>query len=519
MWLAHDYNLQKPHQMKTVFVLLDSLNRNAMEPYGSQTVHTPNFTRFQQRAVTFDNHFVGSLPCMPARRDLHTGRSHFLHRSWGPLEPFDDSFPEIMKQNSVYTHLVTDHHHYFADGGATYHQRYSSWELVRGQAIDRWKAEVAPDLETLKSDFHPIQRHRTNYMINRQFMVDEGEYCSPQLFKLANEFLQRNHQSDNWLLQLECFDPHEPFHAPPRFRDKYKTSYNGPILDWPIYDQVKESPEEIAELRANYAALVTMTDEYFGKLLYIFDQYDLWSDTALVLTTDHGFLLGEHDWWAKNRMPVYDEIAHIPLMIYHPDFAGEGGTRRHALTQTTDLMPTLLDMAGLEIPGDVSGYSLLPVLGGEGGNRESVIFGYFGAAVNVCDGRYSYFRYPALPGAESLHEYTLMPTRMAARFSIRDLSGATLHPSFSFTKGVPVLKLDPKTNDEGQPVEVQGIGFEDWRSALYDLNNDPRQTTPLNRPEIEMHLCQQIVENMARLDAPYEAYRRFGLQAPGEASQ
>ena len=503
--------------MKTVFVLLDSLNRNAMEPYGSQTVHTPNFTRFQQRAVTFDNHFVGSLPCMPARRDLHTGRSHFLHRSWGPLEPFDDSFPEIMKQNSIYTHLVTDHHHYFADGGATYHQRYSSWELVRGQAIDRWKAEVAPDLETLKSDFHPIQRHRTNYMINRQFMVDEGEYCSPQLFKLANEFLQRNHQSDNWLLQLECFDPHEPFHAPPRFRDKYKTSYNGPILDWPIYDRVKESPEEIAELRANYAALVTMTDEYFGKLLNIFDQYDLWSDTALVLTTDHGFLLGEHDWWAKNRMPVYDEIAHIPLMIYHPNFAGEGGTRRHALTQTTDLMPTLLDMAGLEIPADVSGHSLLPVLGGEGGNRESVIFGYFGAAVNVCDGRYSYFRYPALPGAESLHEYTLMPTRMTARFSIRDLSGATLHPSFSFTKGVPVLKLDPKTNDEGQPVEVQGMGFEDWRSALYDLNNDPRQTTPLNRPEIEMHLCQQIVENMARLDAPYEAYRRFGLQAPGEA--
>ena len=505
--------------MKTVFVLLDSLNRNAMEPYGSQTVHTPNFTRFQKRAVTFDNHYVGSLPCMPARRDLHTGRSHFLHRSWGPLEPFDDSFPEIMKQNNVYTHLVTDHHHYFADGGATYHQRYSSWELVRGQAIDRWKAEVAPDLETLKSDFHPIQRHRTNYMINRQFMVDEGEFCSPQLFKLANEFLQRNHQSDNWLLQLECFDPHEPFHAPPRFRDKYKTSYNGPILDWPIYDRVKESPEEIAELRANYAALVTMTDEYFGKLLDIFDQYDLWSDTALVLTTDHGFLLGEHDWWAKNRMPVYDEIAHIPLMIYHPDFAGEGGTRRRALTQTTDLMPTLLDMTGLETPTDVTGHSLLPVLGGEGGNRESVIFGYFGAAVNVCDGRYSYFRYPTLAGAESLHEYTLMPTRMTARFSIRDLSGATLHPSFSFTKGVPVLKLDPKTNDEGQPVEVQGMGFEDWRSALYDLNTDPRQKTPLTRPEIEMHLCQQIVENMARLDAPYEAYRRFGLQAPGEASQ
>ena len=142
--------------MRIVFVLLDSLNRNAMAPYGSEVVHTPNFTRFQERAITFDNHYVGSLPCMPARRDLHTGRSHFLHRSWGPLEPFDDSFPELLKQNGVYSHLITDHHHYFADGGATYHQRFSSWELIRGQAIDRWKAEVEPDFDSLKSQHHPV---------------------------------------------------------------------------------------------------------------------------------------------------------------------------------------------------------------------------------------------------------------------------------------------------------------------------------------------------------------------------
>ena len=181
-------------------------------------------------------------------------------------------------------------------------------------------------------------------------------------------------------------------------------------------------------------------------------------------------------------------------------------------------MPTLLDMAGLAIPPDVTGHSLMPVLGGEDGKRDSVIFGYFGAAVNVCDGRYSYFRYPTVSGAESLHEYTLMPTRMTTRFSIRDLLGATLHPSFSFTKGVPVLKLDPKTDDEGQPVEVQGMGFEDWQSALYDLETDPGQTTPLNNPEIETHLCQQIIANMALIDAPQEAYWRFGLQARGETA-
>ncbi|RUV31020.1 sulfatase, partial [Mesorhizobium sp. M1A.T.Ca.IN.004.03.1.1] len=76
--------------MRTVFVLFDSLNRLALECYGGQGIPTPNFNRFAERAITFDRHYVGGLPCMPARRDLHTGRLTFMHRSWGPLEPFDN---------------------------------------------------------------------------------------------------------------------------------------------------------------------------------------------------------------------------------------------------------------------------------------------------------------------------------------------------------------------------------------------------------------------------------------------
>ena len=129
--------------MKAVFILLDSLNRNALKSYSEKSsISTPNFKRFEERCVTFDNHYVGSLPCIPARRDIHTGRINFLHRSWGPLEPFDDSFPEILKNNEIYSHIITDHHHYFADGGATYHQRYSSWELVREHEPPRHRARM-----------------------------------------------------------------------------------------------------------------------------------------------------------------------------------------------------------------------------------------------------------------------------------------------------------------------------------------------------------------------------------------
>ena len=167
--------------MKTIFVLFDSLVRNALECYGGSAVATPQFKRFAQRAVTFDNHYVGSLPCMPARRDLHTGRLNFLHRSWGALEPFDQSFSELLRTQGTYTHLISDHYHYWEDGGATYHNRYSSWEFIRGQEWDKWKAMVQPPLERFKQMYHPMQQPegphdgRLQTMVNREYMKNEAD--------------------------------------------------------------------------------------------------------------------------------------------------------------------------------------------------------------------------------------------------------------------------------------------------------------------------------------------------------
>ena len=103
--------------MKVVLVLFDSLNRHLLGAYGGTRIKTPNFDRLAQRTMTFEKHYTGSLPCMPARRDMQTGRLSFLHRSWGPLEPFDNSFPEMLFKHGVYSHLVTDHYHYWEDGG------------------------------------------------------------------------------------------------------------------------------------------------------------------------------------------------------------------------------------------------------------------------------------------------------------------------------------------------------------------------------------------------------------------
>mgnify|MGYP002876046263 FL=1 len=507
--------------MKLVFVLFDTLNRLALGAYGGREVATPNFDRFARRAMTFDNHYVGSLPCMPARRDMHTGRLNFMHRSWGPLEPFDNSLPAILNKANVYTHLITDHFHYFEDGGATYHNRYRTWDLVRGQEFDPWKAVVDPPLERFAqnySDLHynkPGERNRLQHQVNRSFLRDEEDFPGPQCITKGLEFLDSNRDADNWMLQIECFDPHEPFHVPEKYRKALPTDYDGPILDWPRYGPCTNTPEEIAEIRANYNALVAMCDHHFGRLLDYFDAHDLWKDTCLVLSTDHGFLLSEHEWWGKNIPPYFEELSHIPLIMHHPAHADRAGTRIDALTQTPDLMPTMLDIFGLEAPPETRGRSILDRLDGDDGERV-IAFGMHGGPVGVTDGHHTYFRYPPERDGPAPAEYTLMPTHLKSMFSVEELADATLHPPLDFTKGAPVLRVP------GLVPEKRGPGlyrdpFGRFGTSLYDLTNDPGQSTPVDDPVVVARFEDALRGILKEHDTTDDFYAWLGLTAPARS--
>lgn len=504
--------------MKTVFVLFDSLNRHLLGPYGGTRIATPGFDRLAQKAATFERHYVGSLPCMPARRDMQTGRLSFLHRSWGPLEPFDNSFPELLHGRGVYSHLVTDHHHYFEDGGATYHTRFDSFEFIRGQEGDAWKAMVQPHWERLREKYHErqfsraLRDYKRHNIVNREYIKAEEDYPSVQCFAAGFDFLDTNRDADDWFLQIETFDPHEPFQAPQRFRDRFNTGWNGPIRDWPRYGRVDELPEECEELRANYYAVVSLCDELMAQLLDYFDAHDLWKDTALVVTTDHGFLLGEHDFWAKNRMNMYEEIVHIPLFMHDPRRPAAAGTRRRALTQTIDLAATFLDLYGVAPPAENEGHSLLPLLDQDGQIRQGALFGYFGGAVNVTEGHYSYHRFPRDLRTQELYQYTLMPTHIWEHFSTEELATAQLARPLAFTKGTPVLKIpvtqrSPMFNNYGPGALLEN------ETRLYDLEQDPGQNRPLSDGAIEARMTQLMLDLMIANSAPPEALARMEMQS------
>jgi len=503
--------------MKAIMVMFDSLNRRMLPPYGCGDVIAPNFTRLAECSVTFDTSYVGSMPCMPARRDLQTGRLSFLHRSWGPLEPFDDSVPRLLHESGIHTHLVSDHLHYWEDGGATYHQRFSTWEIVRGQEGDHWKALVDPP----EPPAHRGQLWTQDYL-NRQYMDAEEKQPMPQTFALGLDFLQLNKDRDNWFLQVETFDPHEPYYTQQAFKDLYPHEYDGLFYDWPVYGPNEDDEQTTRHLRCQYMALLTMCDKYLGKVLDFMDEYDMWKDTMLIVNTDHGFMLSEHDWWGKVIMPHYEEIARTPLFVYDPR-CGAKGERRDALVQSIDLAPTLLEYFNVTIPEDMLGRPLRSVIAENTPIHEGVLFGQHGSQVNVTDGRYVYMRACATPDNKPLYQYTLMPTHMTFHFHIPELRTAELTGPFSFTKGCKVLRTDssgflgyggPNVVCEN-PSDVLAKGApnaEIFRNLLFDLKTDPYERNPLYDPELEERMIRLMVRLMEENDAPLSQFERLGLK-------
>ena len=518
--------------MKAVMLMFDSLNRSLLEPYGCTWTKTPNFTRLAEKAVKFENCYAGSLPCIPARREIHTGRYNFLHRSWGPLEPFDDSMPEILRKNGIYTHIITDHIHYFEDGGATYHNRYNSWEIIRGQEGDHWK--VTPEL--LQNKIQPQNLEAVYFettgnlhkhdAVNRKFFTDEEKTPLAQTITTAMDFIDRNHNEDNWFLQIECFDPHEPFFTPEKYKALFPDGYKGPLFDWPPYHHVTEDSASVEHLRNSYAALLSMCDAWLGKILDKMDEHKLWDDTLFIVNTDHGYLLGEHGWWSKIVMPCYDEIVHIPLFIHDPRYNKEKETR-NSLVQTIDIPATLLDYFKVDIPPDMQGKSLDPVIKEDKPIRDYALFGIHGAHVNVTDGEYVYMKAPRNQENSPLFEYTLMPTHMRCLFTTKDMREAVLNEPFAFTKECPILKI-PKQNNFGNTDfsfllsedknTLRRIDNNDLLNAanfgdkLFNIKKDPHEEEELNDVTAETRMANLLVRAMRENEAPVEQYERIGLK-------
>lgn len=501
--------------MNVILIFCDTLRRDHCGPYhhgrplselGDRqpdwVVPTPNLDRLAARGTVFDNCWCGSSPCMPARRDLHTGKIEFLRRGWGPLEDDDADLARqisgppnqsLAGMDRGISYLVTDHFHLWEQGSGNYHMGFSGFEFVRGMEADAMFTD--PVDVKLPSEMYrntKFERHYRNVeFIRRQAdgSLDESKWFARQTFDAASEWLERNRARKDFFLHIDSFTPHEPWDPPERlvklFDERgYDVPEHFPSLPYKPAAESGLTDDQVRHSQALYAASVVHMDECLGRLMDTMDRLDLWKDTVFMFTTDHGTYNGSRGLLGKLQTHQYDPVAHIPLIIAHPT-AGHG-ERRAQLTQLVDLYTTSLAATGTPIPEGRHGVNLLPVLADAAEpTREHAIAGIFGKSMTITDGRWVLHQQP-MPGNQPLrwHSHRL--------------------PMFFH------YDVGPYEAAGYRPVDDQPYPGETW---LSDRENDPNELVNLaaNRPDALRRMQEALRTELLRLDAPSEQTQRLGL--------
>jgi arylsulfatase A-like enzyme len=392
--------------MNVIVIISDSLRWDYLGFNEKRNIHTPHIDRFSERCKVFNRAYCASFPTMPMRSDFLTGRFTLCYRGWGPLPAEEIILPELLSDSGYRTMAVVDTPFYMRRGYG-YDRGFDDFMMIKGQA---------PGDADTKSEWR-----------------NESDYCAPKTCTTAERWLERHYRDDFFLL-VDAWDPHEPWDPPAYYVERYLPEWDGTVV-WPPYWYCKgredriareqlgtmqslwtewanrtakkvdrpvhivnralglaysqgrppdpvtvgETAEHLKIAEACYSGEVTMVDRAVGRLIERIDSLGLMEETAIFLTADHGFLFGEHNIFGKSIMykgghvktPLYEQIARVPLLVHMP---GAGAGETDALVSPPDLMPTILDITGVEIPDTVQGASFLPVILGEKtGHRDFVV--------------------------------------------------------------------------------------------------------------------------------------------------
>lgn len=502
--------------MNIILILVDSLNKAALTTYTPETeCRTPNLSAFADKSLVFDNHFIASLPCMPARREIFAGRKEFLWRPWGSLEVFDPRMPVIIGAGGYNTAIVTDHYHYWEEEANGYIHGFDTSDFIRGHEVDHYKVPGnEPDPPWVKNVAkYRAAAHIRQYAANVKDFKGEEDFFPAKVFSSAVNWLDENAHKGQFFLQIESFDVHEPFDCPEPYASMYTDRTKDEFNIWPPYQVYQDledfmantTPEELAFLRSQYLGKTTMVDTWFGHLMAKLDALSLWDDTMVVFTTDHGHDLGERGVFGK-QYPHYDSHANIPMMIWHPKHQGQG---RHVgeLTQTVDLFATLIEASGQPVPdGNRHSRSILPLMSGDGGHREEgILYGTFGQGICVTDGDWTLFKSP-VPD-QPLYTYSTCIFRplivdnpvdgRVGRPPVPPVDQGQFDPTILYPQWKTPITIDARTHED----------------FLYNRADDPGQTVNLwnDAPEQRERMLSLARDLMDREGFPPEQRQRLGL--------
>ena len=396
-----------------LFVMCDQLRRDHVSCYGGSRVETPNIDRLAAHGVRFDNAFVQSGVCGPARMSYYTGRYVSSHgATWNrvPLSAAELTLGDYLRAAgrtaalAGKTHVLPDTQALARFGIEIESERGALLREGGFVVVDRYDGHTPPGPESGYAEFLRTRGYDsadpwTDFVISA---VDNGRVVSgwhmrnahlparveerhsetAYMTDLALDWI-RARGTTPWVLHLSYVKPHWPYLAPAPFHKLFRKRDVGPIARGPQDGTPDEHPvvrayrehdecvsfaheEIVRHVRPAYMGLVAQVDFHLGRVLDGLEAMGRMQDTLIIFTSDHGEFMGDRRLGEKELL--YDEIVRVPLVIRDPDTRADAtrGRAERRFVEGIDVLPTIIE--ALSIPGAphrVEGRSLLPLLRGD----------------------------------------------------------------------------------------------------------------------------------------------------------
>jgi arylsulfatase A-like enzyme len=353
-----------------IFVILDSLRKDCIECLGSPPwgkVYTPNLNKFARESFTVKKCYPETLPTLPARRAIYTGKRVFpfdegLMREkgdfaaavgWKGLSENNKTISEVLQENGFITALISDIQHMFKPS-KNFHRGFDEWLWIRGYEADNFRSGPTPGQKDIdywlpkELQNEKYVRFLSQCLMNVHGIAKEEDYFVARVMREAVRWLEQNMDKEKKFLLIESWSPHEPWFIPKHYRDMYiEDGYPQQVLS--LYREVDDiAPEIIKSTQANYSGHVTMCDTWFGYLYESIKKLGLLDNTLIIVTTDHGHSIGDNNYLGKRGYPSTPEVFDIPILLRHPDDTIGRGKETDMLVQHTDITPTILDILSIE---------------------------------------------------------------------------------------------------------------------------------------------------------------------------
>jgi len=372
----------------------DQQRWDALRANGNSEIKTPNLDRLADESVNFNRYFVQAPVCMPSRVSFLTSRycsTLGIETNGVPVSEDVVTLPHMLHNYGYRSgnigklhflnHANRDHrlvhpsygfdHLEISDEPGSYEDAYRAWvRRVAPDQIDNVSLGLPPATEVWQKTMgvddgivHPETRFSKSAT---PFPGDSGVTHTAFVAEQTMAFMEQ-HRDAPFFCVGGFYSPHEPWVAPQEFLDLYDPDSLAlptfpPEIDAQRSDE-RFSDAELRSARQGYYGMVSEVDHHVGRILDRLDVLGMRENTIVVFTSDHGEWLGEHLRYGKGY-PGHDVVSRVPMMVRWPERFPQAGETVSAIVEAVDVVPTLLELAGIQVPYEVQGKSFAGLLEG-----------------------------------------------------------------------------------------------------------------------------------------------------------